>query len=328
VNVLALQSAHDNAGLTRVVLHFDGQLSTALRERLVAAMPKLELRAIDDARVFGPLSTQLGTPLADQLLALHAELRSPAARENVLRAALLAVEGGVYLDIETVTLRALDPLLDSAFCGAEPIAFPEYVMRSKSPIVWSRALALHTARLALRELPGGYRSFHAIEPWFARAANNAVLGAPAAHPFMHALLQNMASVPKERRHVRFALGTHLLQRTIASYSAAGEPATAFRVHEPAVFYPLGPEISRHWFRIVRRRTGDGENRSQRVELSDAIAPSTRVVHWYASVRNRAIVDQMSPAFVRAHEGRQLLSELALRVPAALDEQRWASPEAG
>jgi hypothetical protein len=292
---------------------------------MVAAMPKLELRAIDDARVFGPLSTQLGTPLADQLLALHAELRSPAARANVLRAALLAVEGGVYLDIDTVTIGVLDPLLDSAFCGAEPIAFPEYVMRSKSPIVWSRALALHTARLALRELPGGYRSFHAIEPWFARAANNAVLGAPAAHPFMHALLQNMASVPKERRHVRFALGTHLLQRTIASYSAAGEPATAFRVHEPAVFYPLGPEISRHWFRIAPRQANDP---SHRVELSDAITPSTRVVHWYASVRNRAIVDQMCPAFVRAHEGRQLFSELALRVPAALDEQRWASPEAG
>ncbi len=302
VNVLALQSAHDHGGFERLVLHFDDRLDASTRERLSRAMPRLELRAIDDLRVFDIPNS--GAGLGAQLRALHAELRAPAARANILRAAVLAAEGGVYLDIDTVTLGPLDSLLDSAFCGCEPIAFPERVMRSRNPLVWTRAIALHTARLALRELPHGYVAFRHIEPWFARAANNAVLGAPAGHPFIRALLEGMVSLPKKRRHVRFALGTHLLQRTIASY--AGDD---FRVHEPAVFYPLGPEISRHWFRI---EPAD----SIRIDLDIVLSEHTRVVHWYASVRNRALVDRMTPSFVRDHAQRQLFSALALRTPTA------------
>jgi len=306
LNALALQSAHDNGALSRVVLHFDGRLDPELLARLQAAMPRLELRAIDSARTFAAVDE--GSPsgaaaLGDRLQILYAALRAPAARANVLRAAILCGEGGVYLDIDTVTIAPLTPLLGGAFCGSEPIAFPETVMRSRRPDRWARALALHGARLVLRELPRGYRAFRAIEPLFARAANNAVLGAPAQHPFMRALLTGMVDTPAERRLVRFALGTHLLQSTLASYGGGD-----LTIHPPELFYPLGPEISRHWFRIERRPA----------RLADVLGPSTVVVHWYASVRNRAIVDRMDPAFVREHQNSQLLSALAMRAPRALD----------
>lgn len=294
MNALALRSAHERGGFDRVVLHFDGRIPEARCAELRAAMPKLELRAIDRERVFGALDRELGGRLA----ALHAELDKPAARANVLRAALLANEGGVYLDIDTITVRALDPLLHGAFCGSEPIAFPARVMHSRDPLVWARALGLHAARRVLRDAPSGYRAFRRIEPLFARAANNAVLGAPPAHRFMHALLHAMVELPPARRHVRFALGTHLLQQTIERY-----PHADLTVHEPAAFYPLGPEISRHWFRIAP------EGRS--VDLADVIDARTFVVHWYASVRNHALVDRMSPALVRELAPRQLLSALAL-----------------
>jgi hypothetical protein len=295
MNVLALRSAHDRGGFERVVLHFDSQLSAASREALRDAMPRLELRPIDGEKVFGAIGD---AAIGARLVSLHAELQKPAARANVLRAALLAAEGGVYLDIDTVTVRALDPLMHGAFCGTEPIAFPARVMQSRSPAVWARALALHAARYALRQAPSGYRAFKRIEPLYARAANNAVLGAPPGHRFMHALLEAMVDLPAERRHVRFALGTHLLQQTIARY-----PHGDLTVHEPVAFYPLGPEISRHWFRIAPQ--------GKTVKLSDVIDARTFVVHWYASVRNRALVDQMSPARVRELAQRQLLSALAL-----------------
>jgi hypothetical protein len=308
LNALALQSAHDHGALERIVLHFDGRIDGAVLDHLGAAMPRLELRAIDSARSFAAVDAEGGS-LGPRLSALYSELQAPAARANVLRAAILCGEGGVYLDIDTVTIAPLTPLLGKAFCGSEPIAFPEYVMRSKRPDVWARALALHGARLVLRELPRGYRAFRKLEGLYARAANNAVLGAPPQHPFVRALLQGMVDTPASRRLVRFALGTHLLQRTVASYRGGD-----FVVHPPALFYPLGPEISRHWFRV--------EHGARTVELSDVLDPQTVVVHWYASVRNRAIVDQMNPAFVRAHASRQLLSALALRVPRALDLPTW------
>lgn len=308
LNALALQSAHDHGALARVVLHFDGRIEPAVLDQLRAAMPKLELRSIDTARLFAAVDATRpagAPPLSPSLAALYAELEAPAAKANVLRAAILCAEGGIYLDIDTVTLRPLTPLLDRAFCGSEPIAFPERVMRSKRPDLWARAIALHGARLVLRELPYGYRAFRSIEPLYARAANNAVLGAPPQHSFIRALLQGMVDVPRERRLVRFALGTHLLQRTVASYRGAD-----FVMHPPARFYPLGPEISRHWFRI--------ENGARGVQLDDVLDPSTLIVHWYASVRNRAIVDRLDPAFVREHASRQLLSALAVKTPRALE----------
>jgi len=308
MNTLALQSAHDHGALDRIVLHHDGRLSPALQQGLRRAMPRVELRTIDSARVFAAVdhgAPHRAPPLGPRLSALYAELSAPAARANVLRAAILCGEGGVYLDIATVTIAPLTPLLSSAFCGSEPIAFPERVMRSRRPGVWARALSLHGARLVLRELPRGYRMFRHLEGLYERSANNAVIGAPRHHRFIRTLLQNMIDVPAERRLVRFALGTHLLQSTIASY--AGED---FTVHPPELFYPLGPEISRDWFRI--------EQEGRTVRLEDVLDARTLVVHWYASVRNRAIVDRMDPAFVRAHASRQLLSALAMRAPAALE----------
>lgn len=308
LNALALQSAHDHGALDRVVLHFDGRLAPDLLDRLQASMPRLEARAIDSARTLDAVDATRGAGaplLGPRLGPLYAQLRAPAAKANVLRAAILCSEGGIYLDIDTITLAPLTPLLDRAFCGSEPIAFPEHVMRSRRPDVWARALALHGARLVLREAPRGYRGFRSIEALYTRAANNAVLGAPAQHAFVRALLQGMVDLPESQRLVRFALGTHLLQRTIASYR--GDDLV---VHPPVLFYPLGPEISRHWFRI--------ESQARAVQLADVLHPTTLIVHWYASVRNRAIVDRMDAAFVREHAKRQLLSALAIKTPRALE----------
>jgi hypothetical protein len=308
LNALALQSAHDHGGLDRVVLHYDGRLDPGLLDRLRATMPRLEARPIDSTRTLDAVDATRADAaplLGPRLSQLYAQLQAPAAKANVLRAAILCSEGGVYLDIDTVTLAPLTPLLDRAFCGSEPIAFPEHVMRSRHPGVWARALALHGARLVLREAPRGYRAFRSIEGLYTRAANNAVLGAPAQHPFVRALLQGMVELPESQRLVRFALGTHLLQRTIAGYRGDD-----FALHPPALFYPLGPEISRHWFRIEPEARG--------VQLDDVLHPTTLIVHWYASVRNRAIVDRMDAAFVREHAERQLLSALAVKTPRALE----------
>jgi hypothetical protein len=73
------------------------------------------------------------------------------------------------------------------------------------------------------------------------------------------------------------------------------------IHEPAVFYPLAPEISTHWF-----RTGPAA-------LELALRPQTRIVHWYASVRSKPYVALIDPNYVKAHRHTQLYSALVSRV---------------
>src|SRR5690606_29308100 len=92
-----------------------------------------------------------------------------------------------------------------------------------------------------------------------------------------------------------ALGTHLLQDTLAQ---GREPDLA--VLPPRVFYPLGPEISEHWFRI-----------RQRPRLEKVLGADALIVHWYASVRTKQIVPRIDAAYVREHADRQLFSALAL-----------------
>lgn len=292
VNVLAMCSAAKRGGFERIVLHHADDLSHTPHWEAVRRIPGLEPRRLDVQILLG----QTG-PLAEQLLALYDRLTAPAARANMARAAILWLEGGVYLDLDTVTLESFAPLCTDSpiFCGVERIVFPEWVMRSRNPLVWGRALLRTATRDALRRLPRGWRLFRRIETRYPVAVNNAVLGAAARHPFLEDLMRRMVSLPPERQLVRYALGTQLLEQAVREYRDED-----LLVYLPATFYPLGPEISEHWF----RRTTDPD-------VTAVLASDTRVVHWYASVRTRRIVPHIDPEYVRRNADRQLFSALAL-----------------
>jgi hypothetical protein len=293
VHALAIRSAHDRGGFERVVLHHADDLSRTRAWPELTALPHFEPRRIDVPAILRASGGDVRV-----LDALHASLRAPNARANVLRAAILAGEGGLYLDLDTVTVADLGPLLGAgAVCGLEHVIYPRWVMRSRNPVVRLRSLALGAAREALRRLPDGWRTFRRIQGIYPLAVNNAVLGAAKGHPFVHRLLDAMARVPAERRTVRFALGTHLLQEQVA-LDRGGDLV----VHPPEVFYPLAPEISEHWFRPTRR-----------VALDEILGSETRVVHWYASVRTAGIVPRIDPAWVDAHAGDVPFAALARRV---------------
>jgi hypothetical protein len=114
------------------------------------------------------------------------------------------------------------------------------------------------------------------------------------------MLQRLVELPRARQGVRYALGTHLLQQCVADAPAHswGEGLT---VHPPEVFYPLPPEISRHWF-----------HRCEDPPIDAVLTPQTRVVHWYASVDQRELIARLDPDYVRAHAGDQLFCALAAR----------------
>ncbi|MFO8072607.1 MAG: glycosyltransferase [Polyangia bacterium] len=287
---LALRAAVERGGFERAVLHHQDSLEGEPGWEQARADDRIEPRRLDPERAL------LGSgPRGEELVVLYRRLEQPAARSNMVRAAILAAEGGVYMDTDVVCVRSFGPLLDAGvFCGEERIALPAEVRRSRSPAVWAGAAARLAVRDLLRRAPAGWRAFGRLEGLYPAAVNNAVLGARPGHPLVAELLERMVEMPPRRQTVRFALGTGLLQDLVRERGAEED----LRVHRPDLFYPLPPEISEHWFRI-----------GGRPRLEEALTPRTVAVHWYASVRTRQLLPRIDERYVRRHSDRQLLAAL-------------------
>ncbi len=290
---LAVASAAEQSGIPEILLHHSDDLRRDPPLRFLERYAAVRLQRIEAERDLALAGEALA--LGDQLVNLVRKLDRPVAKADLLRAALLYLHGGIYLDLDTVTTRSLLPLLHGgAFLGSEYILWPKSVRRSRSPLVWSRALGLDLLRKLARRHPEGWRHFRRIAPLYHRGLNNAVMGAPARAPLFAACLTAMAGMSAGEANAPFALGPDLLEAVVPAL----DPALRPRIEPPEVFYPLPPEVSEHWFR----------SRSRPV-LSDVLPASTRVVHWYASVRSRARLAEMDPAYVRAHRSKQFYSAL-------------------
>jgi len=305
---LALRSAARRGGLDRVVLHATDDVCESAGWRWASEDNRIALRRLEPEGLLAEMGT-FGGALVD----LFRRLRQPAAKANVLRVAILVREGGVYLDTDTVTVRSLRPLLDArAFCGVEHVALPGPVYQSRRPWPWAKAGGLLLLREALRQIEPGYRWFRFVASLYAQAANNAVLGSVPESRLLTSLLQGMAEMSSERQGVRYALGTHLLQTTLATLGS-----DEVDVYPPNVFYPLGPELSHHWFRIRRE-----------VNVPTALSCETRVVHWYASVRTAEVLPKIDEAYVRRHAREQMFSNLAMSFLEPDSESRLHEPKCG
>jgi hypothetical protein len=226
---------------------------------------------------------------------LFDDLASPASRANLLRLAVLWREGGVYLDTDTITLRDLYDLRRfDGFCGLEPVALPADLFGSLNPARWLAA----GVRLALREgcvrLDSGVDVFRRLERHYPQAVNNAVVGSRPANPFIARAFAEIERMTPSMRARRFRLGTHLMQRLTRNRSGPD-----MEVLPPATFYPLGPEISAHWFR-----------EGSAARLDAFLRPGTRVVHWYSSVEERVGLRRIDEDYIRTHAGRTAFARLA------------------
>jgi len=290
--VFAILSAAARGGLPEIVLHHTDTLDDGPELAALRQAPGVRFDRIDPIACLIDAGGAL--EIGDGLAALYRSLESPVKRTDILRAAILYRQGGIYLDMDTVTTASLRPLLDAVqFVGCEYIVWPHSVRASRSPLKWARALSLDLLRKVLRRTARGWERFRWVERFYYRGVNNAVMGAePNARLFAN-YLRAMPTLPPERLKDAYALGPDLLQAMVDNY-----PHDDLTVHDPRVFYPLPPEISEHWFRARGN-----------VRLEKVLSPETRLVHWYASVRTKGRVGLITPAYVREHRERQLYSAL-------------------
>ncbi len=281
----AILSAAERAELPEIVLHHTDALDPGGPLDAVARAPGVQLSRLDPVLLLEQAGRALR--LGDALALLYRRLADPAMRSDILRAAILHSNGGLYADLDTVTVASLRPLLDTpCLVASERIVWPAAARASRSPIVLARHLSLDLLRKAGRAMPHGWHPFRRLEPLYVRAVTNAVMGAEAGAPAFAAYLRAMAAVPAGRPLGRTALGPQLLATVIRDHADVA-------ILPPHVTAPLPPEISAHWFRRVRRPG-----------LAAMLRPETRIVHWYASVRTRTDLSAIDPAWVRAHADRQ------------------------
>ena len=298
----AVLSAAERGRVPEIVLHHTDPLEDGDTVRALRATPGVRLRHIDAVACLARADEILG--LHGALEALYHRLDRPATRCDVLRAAILFLDGGIYLDLDTVTVASLRPLTRSRnVVGTEFIVWPDAARTSRSVLVLARHLSLDLLRKVLKRLPGGWRAFRHVERFYPRGINNAVMGAEQGSAVFADYLRSMTGLPPERQRLLYALGPRLLQDVAARHGPA-----ELAVADPHVFYPLPPEISEHWFRITRR-----------ARLHQVLSGETRVVHWYASIRGRVPIARITPGYVRQHRERQLYSALVHSCIGALPE---------
>jgi hypothetical protein len=293
-SAFAVLSAAECGDLAEVILHHTDPLEDCPATRALTHDQRIRLDQVDPIEVLARAGDVLGPGTGEALAAMYRRLDSPVVRSDMLRSALLLTQGGVYLDLDTITARSLLPLLDAPFfLGWEYVVWPGAARRGRNLMRWFRQIGLDVIRKILRRAPSGWRAFRLIQGLYFRNVNNAVMGAEAGAPLLAAYLLAMLDVPPECQALPYVLGPDLLQVVIE-----GAPYGSVIIHPPETFSPLPPEISEHWFRIGRKAS-----------LMPVLVDGSRVVHWYASIHTRALVANVSPSYVHKNCRLQLYSAL-------------------
>lgn len=289
---IALKSARAKNPLATVKLWHDARLRSDARVASLAEAG-IERVELDVDSLLGETLRAADAPRT--LDRIWSVLTEPAARANVVRLLVLYLEGGIYLDTDTLTLQNLDPLReDSAFCGLEHILWSTARLNKRRPYYWTLGPLLSGLRLAAGHWRHGYPLHQAILRWYDRAANNAVLGFAPRHPFLARAFHQMGALPEQDWTRRYRLGTHLLQELLKT--APTEEASV-RQYPPEYFYPLGPIISKHYF----------YERNDVVRAAAELIPrAAHVLHWYASVADLSPLDEH---YIRRHQDTSLYAHL-------------------
>lgn len=298
-HALALRSLAATSAPEAVVLHASDDLRGQPEfDALVADVPTLSVEAIDLAS----LLDEPGVPDPGILRAIANQLfarREWVALTDILRHLVLYRDGGVYLDMDTLTVRDMRPLLsEPGFCGRERILVDAAAYRRASPWRYLRTVPLDIARWICSRTDGGIRRFARIADLYRAAINNAVLALPARHALAREALQAVPQQISALERRRPALGPDLLQDLIDR-----KRRSDVTVFGPAHFYPLGPEMAIHLFRL-RANAAAVDN-----ALHEAIGAETYVVHWYNN-NLKKVPRPLDRASIERLADRQIFSRLA------------------
>ena len=255
----AVLSAAERSEIPEIVLHHTDRLEDGGPLRALLAAPGVRLCRLDAGACLARADEILG--LRGALEALYRRLDRPVTRSDVLRAAILFLEGGIYLDLDTVTVGSLLPLTRSRnVVGSEVIVWPAAARASRSVLVLARHLSLDLLRKGLKRMPHGWMAFRRVERLYPRSVNNAVMGAEQGSAVFADYLRSMTRVAPEQQRRLYALGPRLLQEVALRHRpgrahgrGASRPSTRCRLRFRST--GSGPSDQRACNGCCRRRRG-------------------------------------------------------------------------
>lgn len=242
-------------------------------------------------------------PCTKELLAANAFLKKRGFHGSVsdlLRALKLYLDGGIYLDTDTLTLRDLAPLrAQGGFVAQEHILVSSEVYKRASPWRYLRTGPLTAARYLCSRLPFGVACFQTIAPLYVRALHNAVMGFRKGHPLLWDILLRIAENYPRRPERYPLLGPDTVQDLMAENHYPD-----ITICPPSCFSPLGPTMTYQYFHQWRKRRVDALVRR-------VLGPDTRVVHWSNNATIAKSIPQNDDDLHALADG-QLFARLALR----------------
>ena len=243
---LAVRSILDADELATVRIHVIGEPPTVAAFTDMAGFDRVRMEDVDPQQLFGllPAPLQATWDIYDAL-----PTQAASARSNLIRYALLALHGGVYVDFDAIVLRPLHDLSHAdAFLGLEQVWSGDAARvegRWRALIrprhgVW--ALSWLARRLDSRLLRGRLGLARRLRPldrlWAGEQANNAIIGARAGSEFIETVLWEAMHA---RVGTRYALGPTLVDRVARLHPELVETLP------PAVLYEVPPGQSFRFF---------------------------------------------------------------------------------
>jgi len=297
---LAIRTAALRGGFNRVLLHHTDPLVEEPWWQDVFDLPGVRCCTLDPSVLLSRVAN--GRP---GLMEGYFTLTSPANRSDLLRAALLYLYGGVYLDTDVIVLHPFGKLLgERMFLGANRSVY-DYRSAAAGPFALLGARLRSAVREGISRLPAGHWHFRRIQRLYPEHPTTGIWGSASGHPMLGHVLDRTATFLRtlDLDQADYnAVGPFLVQRVLSEHGWEG----VLRLSSD-YFYPLPPVIARRWFTPTRRP-----------RLDRILSPRTLAVHWYASGDVAKSVDGLSFQSIRNQASRQLFSAMVLPFLPATD----------
>lgn len=242
-------------------------------------------------------------PCTKELLAANAFLKERhfhGSVSDLLRALMLYLEGGIYLDTDTLTLRDMAPLrAKGGFVAQEHILVSSAVYKQNSKWRYLHTGPLTAARYLCSRLPFGVTWFQAIAPLYVRALHNAVMGFRKGHPLTRDILLRIAENYPHRPERYPLLGPDTVQDLMAE-----KQYPDVTICPPHCFSPLGPTMTYQYF----HRWG---SRRIKAMIRHILTPETFAVHWSNNATIAPAIPQ-NDNDLRALADKQVFARLAMQ----------------
>jgi hypothetical protein len=299
---LAIRSTALRARPERIFLYktpeLDGVSSFEALRREIPCLQPVDIE-------LGPWLEEAGLPCVQPLLEAHRflkERRFYSAASDLLRALVLYLRGGIYLDTDVLTLRDMGPLRQcGAFVAEEHILVSSAIWKRHSRWRYFWTVPLTLIRNLCSRFAYGVWVFQTISGLYTQVVHNATMGCRARHPLMRDSLLRIAERYPERPLRYSLLGPDTIQDLIIE-----NRYDDLSILPPRCFSPLGPTMTSQYFHLWRN--------PQTLERLERwiVQPDTYGLHWNHNGTHSEFIPQ-DDSDLRRLEPHQLFARMAVRV---------------